>query len=262
MGQEADRAAPGAVRALLVEDNPFSQDIGQRLLAKLGCHVDVASSGLEAVDLTGRNPYDIVFLDCELPAMDGFQTAAELRRRENGGPRRPIVGVTGHSTPEDRERCLAAGMDDYLAKPVSLEAFRQQLARWTGAVPADSGGAAPERDDDGTLDRARLRALARLPGGQEAVARLAERLFECATADLVRIRAAVEQQDAGQLREAAHGLRGACLNMGVVALAGVLEQIEHLAAEGDLVTSAPLVAGLDERLAQARESVKQFLARV
>ena len=262
-------AEGGRVRALLVEDNPLSQEVARKMLVRLGCRVDAAASGEDALALLERGPFDIVFLDCDLPGLSGFETAMEVRRRENGGPRRPIVGVTAHGAPADRERCLAAGMDDHLSKPVTLDGFRRVLARWAGVE--DSGGCvapavaaltvATACDEAPVLEEARLAALARLPGGHAMLGRLVDRLMEAAPADLARIEDAASGGDADGLREAAHALRGACLNLGVSGLAALLTRVEELAASGDLERAATAATGVRAEIARARQALAEYLGR-
>jgi signal transduction histidine kinase/DNA-binding response OmpR family regulator len=118
------------VRALLVEDNVVNQKIASRMLEKLGCRVDVAANGKEAVTLTGTLPYDVVFMDCEMPVMDGYTATGEIRREAKPGRHLPIIAMTAHAMPGDREKCLDAGMDDYITKPVRRDDFAKMLRTW------------------------------------------------------------------------------------------------------------------------------------
>jgi CheY-like chemotaxis protein len=120
---------PGC-RALLVEDNPVNLRVGTRLLEKLGCRVDVAANGLEAVEMTSRLPYDIVFMDCQMPEMDGYEATIQIRRREAGDRRLSIVAMTACAREEDRIRCLAAGMDHFISKPVKPAELHAAIADW------------------------------------------------------------------------------------------------------------------------------------
>ena len=123
----------GPARVLVAEDNPVNVKVATRMLAKQGCRVDVAANGLEAVELFGQLPYDIVFMDCQMPEMDGFEATAEIRRLEGDGARVPIVALTANAMAGDRERCLAAGMDDFISKPVKESDLARALACWVHA---------------------------------------------------------------------------------------------------------------------------------
>jgi PAS domain S-box-containing protein len=117
-------------RILLAEDNAVNQKIGVRLLEKCGCRVDLASNGKEAVEMAGRFSYDLIFMDCGMPEMDGFDASRSIRSNEDNGTGVPIVALTAHAISGTREDCLAAGMNDYVAKPVTLEMLEQALLRW------------------------------------------------------------------------------------------------------------------------------------
>ncbi len=127
------RAVPAlSVRVLVAEDNPVNQKVASRMLQALGCRVELAADGREAVERVARVAYDLVFMDCQMPEMDGLDATRAIRQSESGGHRIPIVAMTAHVLSGDRERCLAAGMDDYLGKPVAREELERVLARWVG----------------------------------------------------------------------------------------------------------------------------------
>jgi signal transduction histidine kinase/DNA-binding response OmpR family regulator len=134
----AAEQAPGEsrpyLRVLVAEDNAVNQRLVKRMLEKLGCRVDIAADGREAVQMATDLQYDVVFMDCSMPEMDGFEATGELRRRL-AGRRLPIIALTANAMAEDRAKCLAAGMDDYLSKPARLEDIRAALERW---FPRDS----------------------------------------------------------------------------------------------------------------------------
>ena len=130
---------PGAARpcrVLLAEDNAVNQIMAREMLKRLGCQVDVVGNGREAVEAWARLPYDLVFMDCDMPVLDGFDACREIRRREDGDTHVPVVAITAAAIAGDREKCLAAGMDDYLAKPVRLHEMQAVLERNLARRPA------------------------------------------------------------------------------------------------------------------------------
>lgn len=124
-GAEASCAA-----ILVVDDNVINQKVAVGLLKRLGYHADVASSGQEALCALEQARYGLVLMDCQMPGMDGLDTTRALRTREAEGRHTPVVAMTGRVTNEDRARCLASGMDDYISKPILVEDLRRVLERW------------------------------------------------------------------------------------------------------------------------------------
>lgn len=118
-------------RVLLAEDNAINQKVTTKMLQKLGCCVEVAADGKEAINMLERSDYDLIFMDCQMPEMDGYEATEEIRQRENDKKHTPIIALTATAMKEDRERCLQVGMDDYLTKPVNLKALQKTLLRWS-----------------------------------------------------------------------------------------------------------------------------------
>jgi CheY-like chemotaxis protein len=129
--RQEDAQIPLHVRVLVAEDNVINQKVAVRLLEKLGCRIDVAANGQEAVTMLAQFAYDVVLMDCQMPEMDGFAATAAIRQREaSTGRHVPIIAMTANAMQGDREDCLAAGMDDYVSKPVSFDSLVAMVRKW------------------------------------------------------------------------------------------------------------------------------------
>jgi CheY-like chemotaxis protein len=136
----AGRFAGAPVRVLVAEDNAVNQKVAVRMLERLGLRPDVAGNGREAVELCAMLPYDLIFMDCQMPEMDGYTATTEIRKRQGSDVRVAIIAMTAEVMDGCREHCIAAGMDDYIAKPVRLEDMIEALKKWVPqAIPATSG---------------------------------------------------------------------------------------------------------------------------
>jgi CheY-like chemotaxis protein len=216
------------------------------MLERLGARVDVVRNGSEAVDAVARTAYDLVLMDVQMPEMDGFEATHRIRKRETEtGGHVPIVALTAHAAAGDRERCLAAGMDEHLSKPVCATDLERVLDRWRPAV-ASVLDVAVLRDacaDDAALARGLLDQLVRV--GAEA---------------LGAIRAALAESDASCLVTTAHGMKGASVQLGARAFAAAWRDLETLAAQGDLAAAAETAARAEEELGRLRGAVAAYAA--
>jgi signal transduction histidine kinase/DNA-binding response OmpR family regulator/HPt (histidine-containing phosphotransfer) domain-containing protein len=248
---------PGTGRTVLVvEDNPVNQRMLVLLLERRGHVAPVASSGEEALERLGEEGVDLVFMDCQMPGLDGYEAARRWRRREKGRAHVPIVAVTAHAMVGDRDKCLQAGMDDYLTKPLGADALDRTLSRWLGeaASPAEP---APLIDPGGAVD---LSVLA--DDFPPDVARdLAERFLADAAADVEAVTAAAAAGDAAAAREAAHRLRSGCLAVGARTLNEAAITVERLAADrpAELGAMAQAVEGLLDAWGATREAFGRSL---
>jgi CheY-like chemotaxis protein len=131
------------VRVLLAEDNIVNQKVALIMLKGFGIEADVVATGVEALDALVGVSYDLVLMDCQMPEMDGFEATRRIRERERGSRRLPVVAMTANAMVGDREKCLKAGMDDHIPKPVRVDALHRALTRWlpAGAMPPLGGGA-------------------------------------------------------------------------------------------------------------------------
>jgi CheY-like chemotaxis protein len=123
------------VRVLVAEDNAVNQKVAVRMLERVGLRPDVAANGREAVEMCAMLPYDLIFMDCQMPGMDGYTATVEIRKQLGPGPRVAIIAMTAEAMEGARERCLEAGMDDYITKPVRLDELIEALKKW---VPVET----------------------------------------------------------------------------------------------------------------------------
>jgi len=137
---------------LVAEDSPVNQIVATRVLERCGCRVEVVQDGAQALEALAANHYDAVLMDCQMPGIDGYNATRELRRREHGARHTPVIAMTAHAMTGDRERCLDAGMDDYISKPVNHAALAAALARWIPSNDDAPGSLAPEQHEPGKID--------------------------------------------------------------------------------------------------------------
>jgi two-component system, sensor histidine kinase and response regulator len=224
------RPPPGRLKILLVEDNPVNRRVALRMLERLGATADVAKNGQEALDRMDERNYDIVFMDVQMPIMDGLEATRRIRRRWMGPGRPHIVAMTAEAMQGDKERCLEAGMDDYLSKPVSLDALRAvlRLPR-TAGVGRGSESSVGEAIDLPTLDR-----LAQDLGGRDALGSLVESFLSESSGLLTDLRNAVAKGDAPTARRASHTLKSTSMTFGAIPLGNLAQECEELAIAGQL----------------------------
>ena len=246
-------------RVLVVEDNWVNQQVAVGTLAKLGCVVEVAGGGREALERLRAAAYDLVFMDCEMPEMDGYAATAAIRRQEGPAARIPIVAMTAHAMEGDRERCLAAGMDDYLSKPLELPAVHAALERWMSKAPP-AVPAAPARLPLSSLvvdaDRvSRLRATLTTGGNASLFARVLRGFIADTSERVEALRRSVELGEVQTARQLAHALRGSCANLGVARMADVAGALEELTTAGRLEGAQALVQQLADEFQQAEAAL-------
>jgi signal transduction histidine kinase/ligand-binding sensor domain-containing protein/DNA-binding response OmpR family regulator len=253
-------------RVLVVEDQALNREVAEGMLAALGLQVTTACDGREAIDLLAAEKVDLVLMDCQMPVMDGFSATAELRRREGAGARMPVIALTANATSEGREACLAAGMDDYLAKPFTRSALHAVLARWLPAQPvaaAPAPAATPAPAAGEVLDRATLNALRALPrkGSRDMLSHIVERYLADSRDLVASIERAIEQGDAAELARAAHAWRSYNGNVGAPGLATLCRELEDQARSGNLAGSRELLVELRSLHARVREELQFEIRR-
>lgn len=249
-------------RILVAEDNRTNQMVAAGMLAMNGCTCEFAANGREAMEAARQHRFDLILMDCSMPEMDGYEATAHIRNLEEAmGRRTPIVAMTANTQRGDADKCLAAGMDDYLAKPITLVELRQKLELWLprGTQEERSQTPLPERtlDDspDAPLDHATFDKLREILG--PALEQAVSPFLEDTPNYLMRLEQAVKDINADIARQMAHAIKGSSSNLGAINLAQVAKQAEELALEGQIAEIAPLLP----RLRSAFETVALILAK-
>jgi len=210
------------LHVLLAEDNAVNQRLAASLLERRGHKVRIAANGRDALTAVTEEPFDVVLMDVQMPEMGGFEATAAIRalESERHASRLPIIAMTAHAMKGDRERCLAAGMDEYLTKPLDP----RHLCALVEAMAGGTAGSTPHGD----LLTVPMEVLARVGGDRELLAEISRLFVDDAPRHLLKIRQALDARDGESLRRAAHGLKGAAANFdaeGVVSAARTLEEI-------------------------------------
>ncbi len=243
MGADAAASAaknfpPLVGRVLVVEDQPLNREVAIGMLASLGLTVETADDGRQALARVQHERFDAVLMDCEMPVMDGYSATAEMRRREVAGAHIPIIALTADATNAGRAACLAAGMDDYLAKPFRRDALHATLARWLGTARPEIAVAAATRPEsqEFTLDRATLDALRALPrrGSTDMLYHIGELYLLDSRRLVASIEQALEAGNSADLARAAHAWRSYNGNVGATGLARLCRDMEDCARRGNL----------------------------
>jgi PAS domain S-box-containing protein len=245
------KQAMSSLRILLAEDNAMNQKVALRLLERLGYRADVVSNGLEALSAVERQPYDVVLMDVQMPELDGLDTSRRICERWPPESRPHIIAMTANALPEDREACFAAGMNDYVAKPIRGDELAAALKRAPPLQDGDAGSG--EREI--SLEAAALQNLRDL-GGVEFLAEVVDVFLADAPALITSLRSSVERQDTDELRRAAHTLKSNGSTLGAAAFAELCRAVEHHAKDGRLDG----VSQLADRIEQEYRTLQEALA--
>jgi two-component system, sensor histidine kinase and response regulator len=259
-------------RILLVEDNLVNQQVALRMIERMGYKAEAVENGREALDTLAHSNYDVVLMDCQMPEMDGYSATREFRRREGASRHTTIIGVTAHALTGDRDDCLKAGMDDYLAKPVTPQDMVEVLDRWVMTVnhlpingTTNSESADRADADKPTIDEqvlAQLREFER-PGESSFVNNLIGMFLSDLTTRLEEIRAALAVADASRINRAAHALKGASGELGAARLRELCGRLEAQTVSQSAEGVEGLICVIEEEAARVRSALQaQKLASV
>jgi len=267
-------------RILLAEDNITNQKVALSTLKKFGYSADVVKNGKEAVEALKKIPYDIVLMDCQMPGMDGYEATDEIRKWEKklkdgsadcsesnlestaGSKRVPIIAMTAHGLKGDREKCLNAGMDDYIAKPIHPKKLCNVIEKWLnepeGAHEAEI--VHEPLPEDNIFDKHSF--LDRLLGDEDLAKEIIKGFIEDSLRQIGTIKEAFDNKDTNVIHRQAHALKGAAANISATALKELAYQIEIAGETEDMIKAASLIPKLDEQLEELKKRVgKKLLAK-
>jgi CheY-like chemotaxis protein len=236
-------------RILVAEDNPVNQMVALGQLHNLGYRAEAVANGREVLKAMEKESYGIILMDCQMPLMDGFEATAEIRHREGTARRTPIIALTANALQGDQEKCLAAGMDDYLSKPLKSDALRWKLEQWikptksagflreqpawgartSSDQPVNEENMPNNQDHHLAVDLSVLTGLREFqqPGEPDFITELIDLFLNDAASLLKLLHAAVSGNDADELRRVAHRLKGSSSNIGAVRMATLTEKLEE-----------------------------------
>ncbi|OPX93357.1 MAG: Autoinducer 2 sensor kinase/phosphatase LuxQ [Syntrophorhabdus sp. PtaB.Bin006] len=281
---------------LLAEDNPVNQEVTCLMLENFGCTVTVVSNGREALEEIMKTGYDVVFMDCQMPEMDGYEATRAIRRYEasrsdsGGGTRQqsdaqvrsgrvPIVALTAHAMEGDREVCLGAGMDDYLSKPFRQDQLAGMLSYWVEGIPPRTSllqtGRAQSTDAENNnryvagpvsaapvIDRATIDVISTLqqPGTPDLVHRMISVYLDDSEKKLQELRRGVRASQASLIHEIAHSLKSASATIGALALAALLKELEAMGRSQTLEGVSTLLGRIEQEYEAAKAELKKEMA--
>jgi CheY-like chemotaxis protein/HPt (histidine-containing phosphotransfer) domain-containing protein len=283
------------VNILVAEDHPINQQVILQQLEALGYQGECVGNGVEAIARLGQKRYDIVLMDCQMPGLDGYQTTQEIRKREATGSLSPsadgdssdpspphktvVIALTAHAMSAEREKCLAAGMDDYISKPVHLDHLSALLEQWIAqpdrrinklSQPPEPDSSTPEFPADPTEAIAsdsppsiNLDRLEEVSRGKPALQRrLLEAFATTATTDTQAIASAIQANDCVKVDRVSHRLKGSSANVGAQGMSALAEQIGTLARENRLSEANSPLSRLQAQLQSVREFIDTHLTEL
>ncbi|MCW8834990.1 MAG: response regulator [Rhodospirillales bacterium] len=259
-------AGPKAgARILVVEDEPVNRMIADGMLQQFGIEHDMAEDGAQAIALITNNRYSLIFMDVQMPDMNGYETTRRIRAWEKteGRPKTPIVALTAYAAKGDRERCISAGMDDYMSKPIIRDAFLDKIEQWIlprSESPATKEAEPTTDESGGVLDAAAIAALREamrsVPGGLEEVL---NGYLESLDRLVVAMRDGSKADDDESIRRAAHSLKSNSAAVGALELSDLCRRLEVIAKDGSAKERESLIVGIAAQAEGVRAAVRTML---
>ncbi|NEO99238.1 MAG: response regulator [Symploca sp. SIO2E9] len=257
-------------KILLAEDHQVNQIVIQNQLQMLGLQADCVGNGKVALTQLAKQHYDLVLMDCQMPVLDGYEATKELRRLEGSQRHTVVIALTANALPADRSKCLAAGMDDYLTKPVELETLEAMIQRWLSKIAQSEAVASQSQvvtnsevkvanTDDTLLDWKRLDDISR--GKVEFQQQLLQAFIDNAQVGLEGISQALQAQDFVKLEQQAHRIKGSSANIGVLLIPDIAARLEKQAREKNLAGATEQLKTLERLLEQVRIFLANWLLK-
>jgi two-component system sensor histidine kinase/response regulator len=251
---------------LVVEDNPVNREVMAGLLGILGYPADIVADGRSALQALQTTAYALVLTDCQMPEMDGYELSRRIRDPLSGvlNPRIPIIAVTAHSLAGEREHCLAAGMDDYLSKPVRPELLDKTLTQWIGAgrlAPEALNSPPTELPQPISRDESRFDAddlIERLMGNKALAKRVAGAFVNTMPQELLALSTAIRNSDSEAIVIAAHSIKGAAANAAGTTVSDLAAKLEGLGRSGDIASAAEILPELDAEFQSLKPAIERF----
>jgi signal transduction histidine kinase/ligand-binding sensor domain-containing protein/CheY-like chemotaxis protein len=261
----AGMLSPLTGRVLVVEDQPLNREVAIGMLTSLGLEVETAHHGQQALDILQTRSFDAILMDCEMPVMDGFSATKAVRKREPAGIHIPIIALTADVTSAGRAACLAAGMDDHLAKPFRREALHAILSRWLGgnALRSPASTAPPAPPNAPILDGATLDALRALPkrGPKDMLMHIGELYLVDSRGLIASIEQSLSAGNAADLARAAHAWRSYNGNVGAHGLAQLCRELEDAARAGNFASARQIYTQIQALHARVRDELQIEMRR-
>jgi CheY-like chemotaxis protein/HPt (histidine-containing phosphotransfer) domain-containing protein len=244
-------------RILVVDDNPVNQRVAVRMLEKMGHDVEVADNGAIAVERIAKDRYDAVLMDCQMPVMDGFEATRAIRLQEGADRHTPVIAMTAGAMMGDEGKCLDAGMDAYLSKPIKADGLATMVERWTMLGTHARLGRRFAKTESGLLDSTLIAGLHEL--GAQEFGKLVKLFLSDSAGRLAALRSAEAVGDGLASEKLAHSLKGSAATFGAEALAKRCNELQLLASSGDLAESARLIDSVDAGFVKASQALREEL---
>ncbi len=250
------------IHVLLVEDNDVNRNLLTYQVQKLGCKIGLATNGKEAIKILDRKNYDIVLMDCQMPVMDGYETTKEIRKRDGKTNRVPIIALTAHVLRGEKAKCLAAGMDDYLSKPIRIQELEKMIDHWAlqqkDESPRSRGtrysAKANKNSPSSPID---LEYLKKSPEITEEKMWKLFKLYQKQTSKLLEeLRAAVQAGNPKKVEFSAHKIAGSSISCGMVDIVPPLRKLEQLGEQGNLENAPRLVLQIDREFKRTNDFLR------